>query len=143
MLGQVGLIEQRPDARVRADHTLRPGLDVNTKRGDAANFYLFDLEVEIVDGEGAKRVPDRIDVGTGMDQRRKRHVSGDARETVEIGQAHGISGLSRGEGGRRDLAHTPSDSAKPHRILPRTTGPDRFPRGPCTSPPRHCRSWFS
>src|SRR5438045_4141007 len=79
------LVEQRSDARVRADHRGDRRVDVDLRGAEPERLDLLPFQRERVERQAAKGLAQGVEVRARVDQRSERHVAGDAGDAVEVG----------------------------------------------------------
>ena len=82
--GQVRRLQQRPDPRPRAMRViLAEALHVDLERAQPGPRHRARPHGDLARHDGADRGPDRVEGGTGVEQRAEQHVAGDARRRVD------------------------------------------------------------
>ncbi len=96
---EVGLVEERADAPVGADHADRARAHRQAERADALLLHLVELQVEGLEGELGEVSADLLEVRACVDEGRESHVAGDTGDAVEVGDPHAPNGYSLGPRG--------------------------------------------
>ena len=100
--GQRGGGDEGGDVGVGAHHDIVVTAHDGPRAGHAAAQSWLDLQFPAVEVEAVQEGAYLIDVGPGIEERPQRHVTGDARETVEPGD--GLGRPRRAHGRSRDTA---------------------------------------